>query len=180
VLSNGSKNKGYFMSAVLPMSLSKNSSKIRQIHEDGLFSPKNKSNSSKNKTSKTDLKSKKLLENKSVDFCKSKKRKSNKKITNLKEENDNIDENDDVKFNENVALLESVPLKNTRHLLKFRSLSKDVIKTTTEGSLVSTNDGTIIFESIRQKNNETKVKDFKAVILLNSIFAERPKVIFFQ
>lgn len=87
----------------------------RKVNEEELLTPNNIMNKSKGKMSKTDLKSKKLLENKSADFKKKKlKTKSSKKITNLNENKEDIDNDqlDDIKFNSRANLLEDATLSD--------------------------------------------------------------------
>lgn len=193
------KGKGNFMSPDrLPLSSGSGKATtittIKNRRQEEIFTPNNILNKSKSKMSKTDLKSRKLLENKSVDFKKSKKKKSTKKITSLNGYNESVnDENDDdCKFNSNANLLDNL---NEKKSLKLRSMSKDVLKpnkcnlnkfgtesNSTQESLAILNNeivpNPLKFESLRK--HENKIRDVKAVLLLNSIFLERPKVLFFQ
>lgn len=176
--------RGNFMSPERTPSFFK-LNKNRKINEEEITTPNQILNKSKSKMSKSDLKAKKLLGEKSVDFKKkSIKKKSSKKITNLIENKDDIDDDhlDDIKFNSRANLLDNATLSdNNVNKLKYRSLSKDVLLTKSKykNNLV-TESQISTQESIPINKQDVKIKDTKGIILLNSIFLERPKVLFFQ
>jgi hypothetical protein len=102
--------RGKFMSPERTPSFFKlnNNKDKKSVNNDEVFTPNTLLTKTK---SKADSRSKKLLENKSVDFKKkSIKKKSSKKITNLNDNNDDFD--NDVKFNSRANLLDDATLSD--------------------------------------------------------------------
>lgn len=138
--------------------MAKDNTNARNRSGKNIFTPINNNRNRFNTQNENNaLDNRKLVHNKSYDM--------KHKTANNNLKMDGIDNDPDVQFNANL-------LNVTGQIDEIQH--EDECK---EGKL--TNDNRIIFNT-NNNNNNNKIKDDKNVLLLKSIYPNRPKVIFFQ